>query len=120
MIATDHAPHSEKEKSGGLRSSLNGIVGLETAFPVLYTRLVRRGILSLNRLIELMSTAPARRFGIDIGNRTAEFEISTPYIVDPAEFLSLGKASPFVGMQVFGKCIKTTRNGKTVKEDKVN
>ena len=120
MIATDHAPHSEKEKSGGLRSSLNGIVGLETAFPVLYTRLVRRGILSLNRLIELMSTAPARRFGIDIGNRTAEFEISTPYIVDSAEFLSLGKASPFVGMQVFGKCIKTTRNGKTVKEDKVN
>ena len=93
MIATDHAPHSEKEKSGGLRSSLNGIVGLETAFPVLYTRLVRRGILSLNRLIELMSTAPARRFGIDIGNRTAEFEISTPYIVDSAEFLSLGKAS---------------------------
>ena len=120
MIATDHAPHSEKEKSGGLRSSLNGIVGLETAFPVLYTRLVRRGILSLNRLIELMSTAPARRFGIDIGNRTAEFEISTPYIVDSAEFLSLGKASPFVGMQVFGKCIKTTRNGKTVKEDKFN
>lgn len=77
---------------------------------------MRRGILSLNRLIELMSTAPARRFGIDIGNRTAEFEISTPYIVDSAEFLSLGKASPFVGMQVFGKCIKTTAMGKQLRK----
>lgn len=94
-------------------------MGLETAFPVLYTRLVRRGILSLNRLIELMSTAPARRFGIDIGNRTAEFEISTPISLIPPNFCLSGK-HPLVGMQVFGKCIKTTRNGKTVKEDKVN
>lgn len=116
MIATDHAPHSAKEKSGGLRGSLNGIVGLETAFPVLYTKLVRSGIISLERLVELMSAAPARRFGIDIGNDTAEFEILTPYTIEPKNFLSLGRATPFAGMQVFGRCIKTTHNGKTVNE----
>lgn len=91
MIANRSCAAFGKRKSGGLRSSLNGIVGLETAFPVLYTRLVRRGILSLNRLIELMSTAPARRFGIDIGNRTAEFEISTPISLIPPNFCLSGK-----------------------------
>ena len=115
MIATDHAPHTAEEKSRGLRGSAFGIVGLETAFPVLYTRLVRGGLLSMERLVELMSTAPRRRFGLpDAGGDYAVFDVSTPWKIDSSRFLSKGKSSPFDGMEVYGKCIRTVHDGKTI------
>ena len=107
MIATDHAPHSKEEKSKGLEKSAFGIVGLETAFPVLYTRLVRGGVITLERLVELMSLKPAARFGIDIENDFTVFDLENMYRIDDNDFLSMGKASPFVGMQVFGRCMLT-------------
>ena len=112
MIATDHAPHSAEEKSRGLEKSPFGIVGIETAFPVLYTKLVRKGIISIEKLIELMSINPAKRFGIDIGDDFAIFDIGKLYRIDDRDFLSMGKASPFVGMQVYGKCLLTYANGR--------
>lgn len=117
MIATDHAPHSAEEKSGGLRDSLNGVVGLETAFPVLYTGLVKAGVISLERLLELTHGAPGRRFGI--GGELAlgapadltVFDLESEYVIDPDKFLSKGKASPFAGERVFGKCMLTMVGG---------
>ena len=118
MIATDHAPHSAEEKSRGLAGSAFGIVGLETAFPVLYTGLVRPGILSLERLIERMAVAPRERFGIPLrdGDRT-EWDLTREYEIDPAEFLSMGKATPFAGWRVYGRCLRTVCNGKVVYEE---
>ena len=118
MIATDHAPHSAEEKSRGLAGSTFGIVGLETAFPVLYTGLVRKGILPLERLIDLMAFNPRERFGIPLaaGDRT-EWDLSREYEIDPAEFLSMGRATPFAGWKVFGRCVRTVHNGKTVYEE---
>ena len=118
MIATDHAPHSAEEKSRGLAGSAFGIVGLETAFPVLYTGLVRKGILPLERLIDLMAFNPRERFGIPLaaGDRT-EWDLGREYEIDPAEFLSMGKATPFAGWKVFGRCVRTVHNGKTVYEE---
>ncbi len=112
MIATDHAPHSAEEKARGLEKSAFGIVGLETAFAVLYTKLVKKGIISLEKLIGLMSTNPAKRFGIDIGDDYAIFETGKLYRIDDGDFLSMGKASPFIGMQVYGKCLLTVSNGR--------
>lgn len=115
MIATDHAPHSREEKSRGLRDSLFGIVGLETAFPVLYTRLVRTGILTQEKLVGLLSDAPRKRFGIPLdGEDYTVFEIAAPYMVDPAKFASMGRSTPFEGWTVFGKCVATVMGGKTV------
>ncbi|MCH5278210.1 MAG: dihydroorotase [Christensenellaceae bacterium] len=111
MIATDHAPHSVEEKSRGLKGSLNGIVGLETAFSVLYTELVKSGIITLERLVELMSINPRKRFGIDIGEDYTVFETESPYVIDSGNFLSMGKSSPFTGMQVYGRCVLTVCNG---------
>ena len=118
MIATDHAPHSTEEKSRGLAGSAFGVVGLETAFPVLYTGLVRPGILPLKRLAELMAVAPRERFGIPLreGDRT-EWDLEKEYVIDPAEFLSMGRATPFAGMKVFGRCLRTVCNGKTTYEE---
>lgn len=115
MIATDHAPHSAEEKSRGLRDSLFGITGLETAFPILYTRLVREGILTLERLVELLAVKPRARFGIPPnGEDYTVFEIAEPYTVDPDRFLSMGKSTPFAGWEVYGKCVATVTGGKTV------
>lgn len=114
MVATDHAPHSAEEKSRGLERSLMGIVGLETAFPVLYTELVLKGFCSLDKLIDLMCIAPRKRFGIDGGHDFAVFEISEPYHIDPDKFYSQGRSTPFSGREVLGRCVLTVSNGKIV------
>lgn len=117
MIATDHAPHSAKEKAGGLAGSLNGIVGLETSFPTMYTGLVKTGVLSLEALIALMSVNPASRFGIPCGIEPGMpadltvFDLESEYTVDPAQFYSLGRATPFEGMKVYGSCLLTMVGG---------
>ena len=114
MIATDHAPHSAEEKGRGLEKSLMGVVGLETAFPVLYTELVKKNIITLERLVELMSFKPKERFGIDTNNDFAVFDISEAYKIDPEDFLSMGRATPFAGREVFGRCLLTVHNEKVV------
>lgn len=123
MIATDHAPHSEEEKSKGLKDSAMGIVGLETAFPVLYTELVKGGVISLQKLVELMSTKPAERFGVKTGfgiqsiaNFTV-YDLNEKYTVEPSSFKSMGRSTPFEGKTVFGKCLMTVCDGKIVWED---
>lgn len=114
MIATDHAPHSAEEKGRGLEKSLMGVVGLETAFPVLYTELVMKNIITLDKLVELMSFKPKDRFGIDTNNDFAVFDISEAYKIDPEDFLSMGRATPFAGREVFGRCLLTVHNEKVV------
>ncbi len=120
MLATDHAPHTREEKSRGLKDSAMGITGLETAFPVLYTSLVRTGVISLDKLIELMCINPRRRFGLpqaEDGLDYALWEVGKPYTIDSASFVSLGKATPFDGWQVYGRCLKTVCGGQTVWQD---
>ncbi len=117
MIATDHAPHSAEEKGRGLEKSAMGVVGLETAFAVLYTDLVRTGILPLERLVALMSEAPRKRFDLDTDVGFTVFDLDTPYPVNPADFLSQGKATPFEGKTVYGKCLMTAYDGKVVYGD---
>ena len=114
MIATDHAPHTADEKSRGLRGSLMGVVGLETAFPVLYTGLVKTGKISLERLIEAMSIAPAKRFGIDNSGCFTVFDLNESYDIDPDEFVSMGRATPFEGMEVYGRRISTVYKGEEI------
>lgn len=117
MIATDHAPHSAQEKSGGLQHSLNGVVGLETVFPVLYTSLVKTGILPMNRLLDAMAYKPNQRFGICSSQDWTLFNLGASYQVDPANFLTKGRASPFTGMQVYGKCLLTAAGGHIAWQD---
>lgn len=114
MIATDHAPHSAEEKSKGLSGSAFGVVGLETAFPVLYTKLVLPGILPLERLIDLLSGNPRKRFGIPVGSDYTVWNLNREFTVDPADFLSMGKASPFTGWKLKGECVLTVCDGKPV------
>jgi len=122
MIATDHAPHSAEEKGRGLEKSLMGVVGIETAFPLLYTGLVKTGIISLEKLIELMHVNPCRRFGIEMPlqeNFTA-FDLNAEYTIDPAEFLSMGKSTPFAGERVFGRCMLTVSGGRIAYNESKN
>lgn len=114
MIATDHAPHSAEEKSRGLEKSAFGIVGIETAFPILYTHLIKTGILSMERLLELLVTNPRNRFHIPLGEDFSIWDLEECYKIDPSDFLSQGKATPFAGWEVFGKCIATVCDGKIV------
>jgi len=114
MIATDHAPHSAEEKSRGLEKSAFGIVGIETAFPILYTYLVKPGILSMERLMELLVTNPRQRFGIPTGNDFTIWDLEAEYAIDPEEFLSMGKATPLAGWKVNGRCMATICNGEVV------
>ena len=118
MIATDHAPHSAEEKSRGLSGSAFGIVGLECAFPVLYTGLVRTGRMSLESLVEKMAITPRARFGIPLaeGDRT-EWDLEARYSIDPEEFLSMGRATPFAGKEVYGRCLRTAHGGRIVWDD---
>ena len=114
MLATDHAPHAADEKNRGLEKSAFGVVGLETAFPVMYTHFVKTGLMSMEKLMELMVYNPRRRFGIELGEDYSVWDLDACYNVDPAEFLSMGRATPFEGMQVYGKCLMTVCEGKTV------
>lgn len=124
MIATDHAPHSEDEKSKGLEKSAFGIVGLETSFPILYTCLVEKGIISLEKLVEIMSVNPRKRFGIPGGviadGQPADLtiiDLNEEWTVDPADFVSKGKATPFQGWKVRGKVKMTFVDGEIVYEE---
>ncbi|MBR2296232.1 MAG: dihydroorotase [Clostridia bacterium] len=112
MIATDHAPHSAEEKSKGLKS-LNGIVGLETAFPILYTKLVKEGVISLEKLIELMAVNPYARLGIEPNGYTV-YSLDEEYIIDANSFKTMGRSTPYNGERVFGKCLATICDGKLV------
>ena len=114
MIATDHAPHSAEEKSKGLEGSAFGIVGIETAFPVLYTHLVKKNIITLEQLIKLLSENPRKRFDIPLNGEFTVWNLNEEYIVDPEAFLSKGKATPFTGWRLFGRCELTVCNGKIV------
>lgn len=114
MIATDHAPHSAEEKSRGLEKSAFGIVGIETAFPILYTYLVKPGILSLDKLLALLCVNPRRRFGLPLGTDYSVWDLNAAYAIAPEDFLSKGRATPFAGWQVNGKCIATVCGGKLV------
>ena len=114
MIATDHAPHSKEEKSHGLEKSAMGIVGIETAFPILYTELVKKGTITLEKLISLMSDKPRARFNINNDVGFCAFDLSAEYEINPDEFISIGRATPFKGRSVFGKCVLTVLNGRIV------
>ena len=114
MIATDHAPHSAEEKAMGLEKSPFGIVGLETAFSLMYTHMVKKNIISLDKLIELMAIRPRQRFGIPMGEDFTVWRLDETVKVDPDQFLSMGKATPFAGDTLFGKCVLTVADGKEV------
>ena len=117
VIATDHAPHSAEEKAKGLEKSAFGIVGIETAFPLLYTNLVKKGIITMERLLELIVYAPRKRFGIPLSeNDYSLWDLETETVIDSKQFLSKGKATPFDGWKVYGTCLKTVANGRTVYE----
>ena len=117
MIATDHAPHSKEEKAKGLKDSLMGVVGLETAFPVLYTQLVKKGVIPIQKLIDLMSVNPRKRFQISEHGSFCVWDLNAEYTINPEQFLSMGRATPFDGMSVYGRCILTVHGGKAVWSD---
>ncbi|MBQ1183806.1 MAG: amidohydrolase family protein, partial [Clostridia bacterium] len=118
MLATDHAPHSAEEKGKGLEKSAMGVVGLETAFPVMYQNLVKTGIITLEKLVELMAINPRKRFGLPLTNDFTVFDLNKEYIVNPDEFLTKGRSTPFEGDKVCGKCMLTVCDGKVVYCDK--
>ena len=115
MIATDHAPHSAEEKSRGLEKSAFGIVGLETAFPLMYTHFVKTGILGMDRLLDLMCYNARERFGLPVGESFAVWSLDDDYTVNPEGFKSKGRATPFEGERLFGVHKATVYNGKTIK-----
>ena len=120
MIATDHAPHSAEEKSRGLAGSAMGVVGLECSFPLLYTYLVKTGIIPFERLIQLMHCEPKHRFnlegGIAIGKKAdlSIWDINKKTTVNPDKFLSKGKSTPFAGYEIYSECKLTMCGGKIV------
>ena len=120
VIATDHAPHTAEEKSRGLKGSMMGIVGIETSFAICYTHLVRKGVITIEKLIALMSENPRRIFRLGgamrVGERAdiAVFDITKPYTIDTNEFLSMGKDTPFEGEEVYGRCMLTLFGGEKV------
>lgn len=119
MISTDHAPHSNEEKAKGLEKSAFGIVGIETAFPVLYTKLVKSGFISLDRLMELLALNARKRFNIPIKkNNYTVWDLDATFTVDPDDFLSMGKATPFTGWKLNGVCLLTVKDGKVVYQKK--
>jgi len=117
MIATDHAPHSAEEKSRGLEKSAFGIVGIETAFPVMYTKLVKTGIITLEKLTELLCDNPRKRFSIPLNDDYTVWNLNEKIKVNPDEFLSMGRATPYEGEELYGRCIMTVCNSKAVYKD---
>ena len=114
MIATDHAPHSAEEKSKGLQKSAFGIVGIETSFQLIYTHLVKKNIISLEKAIELLAINSRKRFNIPLGDDCTVWNLNEKTLINPNDFLSKGKATPFENTEVFGKCLLTVCGGKTV------
>ncbi len=121
VIATDHAPHSAEEKSKGLAGSAMGVVGLETAFPVLYTKLVKSGVITLEKLIDLMSVKPREIFNLGSGKIAvgevadlALLDLNEKWTVNPDEFVTMGRATPFKDWELYGKNVLTICNGKIV------
>ena len=112
MIATDHAPHSEEEKSQGLKGSRMGVVGLESAFSIMYTEFVKKGLMTMEGLIKIMSENPKKRFGIVDDNSYTVFDLGNKIIINPDEFLSMGRKTPFEGREAYGKCLLTVCDGK--------
>ena len=119
MIATDHAPHSAEEKSRGLANSAFGIVGIETAFPLLYTKLVKPGILSRETLLDLLVYNARERFDIPLGESFSVWDLDAEFTVDPDEFFSKGRATPLAGMKLLGRNLLTVHNGRVVYEHTV-
>ena len=113
-IATDHAPHSAEEKAKGLEKSAFGVVGIETAFPVCYTYLVKTGIITMDKLMELLVWNSRKRFNIPLGNDFSLWDLNAEYEIDPADFVSMGKATPFQGWKVNGRCLLTVCDGRIV------
>ena len=114
MIATDHAPHSAEEKARGLAKSAMGVVGIETAFPVVYTYLVKPGLVPLETVVNALTVNPRTRFGLPLGEDFSVWDLEDRYTIDPAQFLSLGRATPFAGMEVQGRNLLTVCGGKAV------
>ena len=114
LIATDHAPHSKEEKGKGLKDSLFGVVGLETSFSALYTHLVKTGIISLEKLVEVMSINPRRRFNIPFTKDFSVWNLEEKYIVNPEEFKSMGRATPYDGQTLYAKNYATVKNGVAI------
>ena len=114
MIATDHAPHSAEEKAKGLEKSAFGIVGIETAFPMMYTYFVKNGKMTMEQLLKLLVENPRKRFGLPMGCDFSIWDLNAQYAIDPAEFISMGKATPLAGWKVYGRCMATICNGKVV------
>ena len=114
MIATDHAPHSAEEKSKGLQGSAFGIVGIETAFQIMYTNLVKTGVITLEKLIELMAINPRKRFNIPLGTDYTVWDLEKDVVIESKDFLSKGKATPFENTPVKAECLLTVCDGKVV------
>ena len=114
MIATDHAPHSAEEKSKGLAGSAFGIVGIETAFSVMYTHFVKTGVITLEKLIQLLAINARKRFNIPLGDDYTVWDLNEEFVVDPEKFVSKGKATPFTGWKLSGQCVLTVCDGKVV------
>lgn len=123
MIATDHAPHTKEEKSKGLEGSMMGVVGLETAFPILYTKLVKEGTCTLEQLLQWMNSNPSKRFQLgtplEVGQPAdlTVFDLERDYVINPKEFRSKGKSTPFEGEHVWGICKLTMVNGTIAWEE---
>ncbi len=118
MIATDHAPHSKEEKSQGLEKSLMGVVGIETAFPVLYTYLIKPGIVPMETVAKCLIDNPRARFGLPKDESFTIFKLDECYKVDPEEFLSMGRATPYENCELYGRCLITALLGKVVYKNK--
>ena len=122
VVATDHAPHTAEEKSRGLERSAMGVVGLETSFAVIYTKLVKEGVISLEKAVELLAEAPRQIFGL--GGKVAEgeaadiavFDLDAEWVVEPEKFFSKGHSTPFEGWTLSGECCLTMVDGKIVYE----
>ena len=118
MIATDHAPHSKEEKSRGLEKSAMGIVGIECAFSLLYTNLVKTGVMTMEKLMELMVYNPRNRFGIKDEGSFTIFDLDKKCVISPEDFISKGHSTPFIGHEVFGECVMTVSHGNVAYENR--